>query len=70
MGVLPKSSEKNSEKNQNLEKSSEKNSEKSSQKSSEKTDVEILTRLAENPDRTISKLAEISGVTTIYCIIS
>ncbi len=50
--VLPKSSEKSSEKDQNLE------------KSSEKTDVEILTRLAENPDMTISKLAGILGVTT------
>ncbi|MDE2726145.1 MAG: winged helix-turn-helix transcriptional regulator [Gemmatimonadota bacterium] len=52
MDVLPKSSEKSSEKDQNLE------------KSSEKTDVEILTRLAENPDMTISKLAGILGVTT------
>ncbi len=33
-------------------------------KSSEKTDVEILTRLAENPDMTISKLAEALSVTT------
>ena len=64
--ILSKSSEKGSEKDQNLEKSSEKSSEKSRdlEKSSEKTDVEILTRLAENPDMTISKLAEALAVTT------
>ena len=64
--VLPKSSEKSSEKSRDLEKSSEKSSEKSRdlEKSSEKTDVEILTRLAEDPDMTISKLAGILGVTT------
>ena len=52
MDVLPKSSEKSSENSRNLE------------KSSEKTDVEILTRLAENPGLTISRLAGILGVTT------